>query len=87
MTQTLLLGAEGCAEAENVDWLREATDEEALAFWKEAREQGYTSKAITVDKVGRPYWLMTITDEAPAGVLEANQATVRTLRLKEVPSE
>lgn len=83
MKHTLLLGAEGCAETENVDWVREASDREAVDFWAEVREQGLTGIA-TVDKIGRPYWLMTVTEEAPKEVLEAIKDTYRAVRLKAV---
>jgi len=80
LTHTLLLGAEGCSEMRDVEWLRDATDEEALAFWKKVREDGMTH-TTTIDGMNRPYWVMTLTDEAPEDVVRANEGVYRAVRL------
>ncbi len=72
---TLLVGAEGCAEAEGAEWLREATDEEAKQFAAE------NPKVANIDGIGRPYFLMTVLDSAPADVLERAKRNLRVLRL------
>jgi len=69
---TCFLGAEGCSEAEGLDWVRPATEEEvdALLNSRLGKEEGSREKkalhdALSLDRTGRPYWPMTFLEEAP----------------------
>jgi hypothetical protein len=73
MAHTLLVGAEGCAETQGCDWIREATPEAAEAY-KVVPE-------YTVDGTGRPYFLMTVLDNAPPEVLAHVKKFRRVLRV------
>jgi hypothetical protein len=75
MAFTLLVGAEGCAETEDANWMREATVEEAAEFHRQ------NPMVSTIDGIGRPYWLMTVTDDAPLEVLEYVKTKIRVLRV------
>jgi hypothetical protein len=74
--RTILLGAEGHAELGNenggwnVPWVREATPDECEAFkqfhsWTDAQYDRWS-----LDGMNRPYWLVTVTPEAPPAVLD-----------------
>jgi hypothetical protein len=75
MSVTILLGAEGCSEAAEakIPWLREATPEEIEGLGD--------CRNLDLDKTGRPYFFMTITDDAPEEVLSKFKNTLRTVRL------
>jgi hypothetical protein len=74
---TLLVGAEGVAENEGVDWMREATDEELSLF----RDKEKRYFALTIDQNGRPYFLMTvIREKAPLRVWEHVRDKARVVR-------
>ena len=62
---TFLLGAEGCLEAQNCGWVRDATDAEIDAFKSAAGLTDEQIKEYNPDKTGRPYWWKTLTDDAP----------------------
>ena len=79
---TLLVGAEGVAEIADEPWQRRATDEERLAFVADkcrGDEQLYENSLI--DNNGRPYWLLTILDNAPSYVQEKARQFARCVRL------
>jgi hypothetical protein len=64
----LLVGAEGCAEAEEAPWLRDATQGERLVFErglaKRYEDQGIKldPRDLYVDGIGRPYFLKAVLD-------------------------
>ncbi len=63
---TVLLGAEGMSELQGTEWLREASKAERQSF---LHRHGLTEtqyREITVDGIGRPYWLVTLLENAPA---------------------
>lgn len=74
---TFLLGAEGCAELTNEPWLRDATFEETVRFTRRYPDMAWT------DGMGRPYWLKTVTDDAPGYIQQKAATVVRTVRLTE----
>ena len=76
---TLLLGAEGCSELQEEPWLREATQEERDAFEVEVGRD--FMRGASRDGTGRPYFLMTVLDSAPADILEAANSKTRAVRL------
>lgn len=84
MSHTLLIGAEGVAERAGTPWLREANEDEKETF---CAFYGAKLRELNVDGTGRPYWLMTITDDAPEGVLKANAGYGRLVRLREALNE
>ena len=55
----LLLGAEGCSEAEGVDWLRDPTPDETADFWHD------NPVVSNIDHNGRPYFLVAVEPSAP----------------------
>jgi hypothetical protein len=65
---TIAVGAEGCVEIQNLDgtypdWLRPATGEEAHAWYELQKKQKYPVSLI--DQTGRPYYLVTLLNNAP----------------------
>lgn len=74
MPVTLLVGAEGCSECKDEPWLRDPTPEEAERF-----KQQYP-QLQSIDPNGRPYWLKTVTDDAPAEVLGYVKKMLRVVR-------
>jgi hypothetical protein len=83
---TILLGAEGCSEAANAPWLREATKAEIEVFNADLKESmgGGNLGPITVDGTGRPYWHMTVLGEvAPEAVWIRANLGWRHLRLED----
>lgn len=65
---TVWLGAEGMQETEGQAWRRDATSQETIDL---ATERGGTVEefaAMKLDHTGRPYWLVTITRQAPVEV-------------------
>jgi hypothetical protein len=90
----LLVGAEGCAEAAEVPWLRDATPEEEAAFInrvcqmiKDKDGSEAAKKADPrdwyVDGNNRPYWLKAVIDhpELPDVARQKAQQYQRVLRL------
>ena len=75
----LLVGAEGCAELERVDWAREATQEEAEVLKMRLGLEKY--KSLCVDHHDRPYWPMVISEDAPEVKKARAQQYDRVLRL------
>lgn len=73
----ILLGAEGCAEAADAPWLRDATGEERALF----RDRVKTAAQLTIDDTGRPYWLKVVEAGAPREALECCQLYNRAVRL------
>lgn len=80
---TLLLGAEGCSETEDQDWIREATPKEAQTFGEEfaAKNPLTDLRDIWIDRTGRPYFLMVILEHAPEEIKKQASLVLRTLRL------
>jgi hypothetical protein len=80
----ILLGAEGCSEAQDEPWLREPTKEEVDAH---REELGYDDKGksrlgkLSIDMSGRPYFLMVVTDEAPTEIRARAEEHLRVVRL------
>lgn len=82
MPRTLLVGAEGCSEAADCSWLREATkDEIAKAIEMDWDNNFGFANRYLKDGTGRPYFWMTITDEAPKEILESAATKLRVVRL------
>lgn len=81
---TLLVGAEGVAEIVDEPWQRQATEEERRAFVAsqcKGDEQLYRKSLM--DATGRPYWLLTILENAPDYVQEKAKRVARCLRVRE----
>jgi hypothetical protein len=80
----ILLGAEGCAELQEKDYIGCSTEEEIKAFKNALISQGKcTEEQINnsmVDANGRPYWFMTIEESAPEYIKKAALG-MRRLRL------
>jgi hypothetical protein len=81
---TLLVGAEGTAETEGEPWIRPATAEEQRAFIEQAckGDEGLYRDSL-VDGTGRPYFLLTVLDNAPESVQAKAKRCARCLRLTE----
>ncbi len=81
---TLLVGAEGAAETDDQPWIRPATTEEQRAFVERAckGDQGLYRNSL-IDGTGRPYFLLTVLDKAPASVQAKAKRYARCLRLTE----
>lgn len=83
---TLLLGAEGCSEMQNEPWLRDATAEEQERFIAEklARhfKPGDSFNDFLCDGIGGPYWLKTVTEEAPEKFKALAARCVRVVRIE-----
>ena len=77
----VLLAAEGMAEVEGAEWLRDATDEERLAFSQRHDLSDDQFRRLIIDHTGRPYWLVTLLQNAPeiAKQKAATYARVRSL--------
>jgi hypothetical protein len=81
---TLLVGAEGTAETDSQPWIRPATDEEERAFVAQAckGDDGLYRDSL-IDGTGRPYFLLTVLDNAPEPVQAKAKRCARCLRLTE----
>jgi hypothetical protein len=83
----LFLGAEGCAEMENEPWLRDPTETEVVAFRTglEARTEFSPGRTdfdqLSIDPMGRPYWIKIVTREAPIDVWLRASSHLRLVRL------
>jgi hypothetical protein len=71
----LLVGAEGCSEAEGQPWLRDATPEETTSFMEFAGTSG------TIDHTGRPYFYKVVKASAPDHIWEKASRCLRVVRL------
>lgn len=93
----LLLGAEGCGEAANAAWLRDATADEKQLFIEHCRApllksrrlkraEDFDYSELTVDGTGRPYWLKAVLDHPEVPQLIRGQAVeyCRIVRLGEL---
>ena len=81
---TLLVGAEGASEIADEPWQRRATEEERLIFIAErCRGDDQLFKNSMIDGTGRPYWLLTIFDNAPAEVQAKAKRYARCVRVTE----
>ena len=84
---TLLVGAEGIGEIRAVDWARQPTTgevEEFMSRWSQyAEERGKLFKYndYTIDGNGRPYWIVTVLDNAPIAAQRKAKQYARVLRL------
>ncbi len=80
-----LVAAEGVAELEGEDWVRESTEDEKALFLEEVHKTIPKARfdEFAMDRTGRPYWLMTIleTPQTPSYVRDKIQKyqRVRTL--------
>jgi len=63
--QTVLLSAEGMAELQDAEWVRDATEDEVKAFQERHNLTEDEYREVVVDKTGRPYWLVTLLEGAP----------------------
>ena len=79
--RVVLLAAEGMAELDGVDWLRDASEEERTAFRQHHHLSEDEYRGIIIDRTGRPYWLVTLLENAPeiAKRKAATYARVRSL--------
>lgn len=82
----ILVGAEGCSEAEGAPWLREATEQEKDLFISNCRnsirgELGdkaadeFCYSDFAKDRVGRPYFLMAVLDHPETPLKAKDKAT------------
>jgi hypothetical protein len=80
-SRIVLVAAEGMAELEGLDWVRDATEEEVQAYQErhQLTEEGY--RRVIMDRTGKPYWPATLLDSAPEIAVEkaATYARVRSL--------
>jgi hypothetical protein len=81
MPTLVLLGAEGLAELEGVDWLRAATPAETATFKRRHRLSELDYEAASLDGTGRPYFLVALLPGAPDVVCVRARAHLRVLRL------
>jgi hypothetical protein len=82
MPVTFLLGAEGCAEVGDVPWLRDATETETELLRRTLAAIEVNLDAVTVDGMGRPYWVKTLTSDAPETYRERAERLHRLVRLE-----
>ena len=84
-TETLvLLGAEGFVEVKGEPWLREdITPADRERFRSENGLTIADFKACSMDKIGRPYYLVAVGEGAPQGVLDHVAKFKRMVRLGE----
>ena len=93
MIRFILLGAEGVAEAEELPYVRRATEGEAAAFEQAAltvinepatQISPKTTRDLYVDGMGRPYWLVAVDldhPDCPESVRRHCADAVRTVHL------
>lgn len=77
----VLVAAEGMAELEGLDWVRDATEEEVRAYQKRHQLTEEEYRRVIMDRTGRPYWPVTLLDNAPEIAVEkaGTYARVRSL--------
>jgi hypothetical protein len=79
---TLLVGAEGAALLDDKEWARPANDDEKHVFIQRAcKSDGQIFRNSLVDQDGRPYFLMTVLENAPEEVQVKARSYCRCLRL------
>lgn len=92
----VLIGAEGCAETADENWLRDATSEERELFIQhckrlvaEAKGQdavkSFDFTEFTMDTIGRPYWLKAVLD-SPATPRLAREKAMQFTRVVRIDS-
>src|SRR5262245_6551857 len=77
MIITFLAGAELCADLADEPWFRTATEAEVILFLERHRMNRKEMAALSVDDNGRPYWLKTLTEDAPESVREVYKDKIR----------
>jgi len=93
----ILIGAEGCSEVADEEWLRDATSEERQLFINHCREMVRHNKGdkaanafdfvnYTVDGTGRPYWLKAVLG-LPSTPALAREKAARFTRILRVHSD
>lgn len=93
----VLIGAEGCAETADENWLRDATAEERELFIQHCKQLVAEAKGpdasksfdftdFTVDTIGRPYFLKAVLDrpETPQLTREKAMQFTRVVRVDSV---
>lgn len=77
----VLVAAEGMAELEGLDWVRDAAEDEVRAYQERHQLTQEEYRRVIVDRTGRPYWPVTLLDNAPEIAVEkaATYARVRSL--------
>jgi hypothetical protein len=69
-SRVVLLAAEGMAELDGVEWVRDATEEEIRAYRERHQLTHEEYRRVIVDQTGRPYWPVTLLDSAPEIAVE-----------------
>jgi hypothetical protein len=93
----VLIGAEGCAETADENWLRDATAEERELFIQHCKQlvaeakgpdavKSFDFQEFTVDTSGRPFWLKAVLDspETPQLAREKAKQFTRVVRVDSV---
>jgi hypothetical protein len=93
----VLIGAEGCAETADENWLRDATAEEREFFIQHCKQlvaetkgpdasKSFDFTEFTVDTIGRPYFLKAVLDspETPRLAREKAIQFTRVVRIDSV---
>lgn len=80
MAITILIGAEGVSEMTGCAWLREATPEEVAALRNQWGAERF--RDLCMDGIGRPYFPMTVLDDAPAWAKDKAANAWRVKRLE-----
>ncbi len=92
----VLIGAEGCAETADENWLRDATTEEREFFIQHCKQlvaeakgadasKSFDFTEFTVDTIGRPYFLKAVLDSPETPQL-ARDKTMKFTRVVRVDS-
>jgi len=81
MEVSVFLGAEGCSEVEGKPWIRNGTHEEYEELRTAVGNDRWNS--LISDATGRPFFLVFISDEAPAPVWEKANMIAKMKRLYE----
>jgi len=79
----VLLAAEGMAELDGESWIRDATEAEREAFRVRHKLTRDELRELMVDKTGRPYWMVTLSDDAPDRAKRKAEEFVRVRSLVE----
>lgn len=93
----VLVGAEGCAETADDNWLRDATSEERELFIQHCKQlvaeakgpdaaKSFDFQEFTVDTIGRPHFLKAVLDspETPQLAREKAKQFTRVVRVDSV---
>lgn len=81
--RVVLLAAEGMAELDGESWLRDALEPEKEAFRERHKLTRDELRELLVDKTGRPYWMVTLADDAPEVAKRKAEQFVRVRSLVE----